>query len=83
MIAFLKEMKVNMNDSERYEGIIVSPPTEEQIQDLRTHDIGMAIRLASKLGRPLEEWEYDIFLKIPSTKVHELVELPNGRIGVA
>jgi len=71
-----------MNKNVNNDGIIVSPPTKEQIQDLRTHDIGGAIRLASKLGRPLEEWEYDIFLKIPSSKVHELVELPSGRIGI-
>jgi hypothetical protein len=61
----------------------IYPPTEDQIEDLRTHNIGAAIRLSTKLGRPLENWEYEIFRKIPTGKTYEIKELPNGKFGIA
>jgi hypothetical protein len=61
----------------------IYPPTKEQIEDLRTHNIGAAIRLSSKLGRPLESWEYEIFRKLPTGKTYKIKELSNGRFGIA
>jgi hypothetical protein len=62
---------------------IIYPPTKEQIEDLKTHNIGAAIRLSSKLGRPLENWEYEIFRKLPSEKTYSIKELSNGKFGIA
>jgi hypothetical protein len=61
----------------------VFPPTPEQIQDMREHHVGQAIRLASRLGRPLEAWEWELFRKAPASHaVYEVVQLPNGSLGV-
>ena len=49
---------------------------------MKNHNFGAAMRLASHLGRPLENWEYEIFRIRPSSKVHEIVVLPNGRAGI-
>jgi hypothetical protein len=62
---------------------MIYPPTVEQIQDLRTHNVGMAIRFASKLGRPLTDQEYETFRKEAKEKTYKLVELPNERFGIA
>jgi hypothetical protein len=62
---------------------MIYPPSAEQIQDIRTHNVGMAIRLAAKLGRPLTDWEYEMFRKEPQKKAYKLVELPNERFGIA
>ena len=62
---------------------IIFPPTKDQVEDLRTHNVGMAIRLASKLGRPLTDWEWEMFRKVPKSKTYTLVELPNEKFGVA
>jgi hypothetical protein len=62
---------------------IIYPPTHEEIADLRTHNVGLAIRLAAKLGRPLSDWEYNIFEKVAPQRSYSLVELPNGGLGVA
>jgi|GEM_PF-4091785 len=67
---------------EMIETDVIYPPTAEQIQDLRTHNVGMAVRLAAKLGRPLEDWEYEIFRKEARGKVYQIVELPNERFGI-
>jgi hypothetical protein len=69
-------------DKEIFEADIIYPPTADQIQDLRTHNVGLAIRLASKLGRPLEDWEYEMFRKEQTKRVYEIVELPNKRFGI-
>jgi hypothetical protein len=60
----------------------IYPPTKEQIEDLRTHNIGAAIRLSSKLGRPLENWEYEIFRKTTTGKTYRIEELANGKFGI-
>jgi hypothetical protein len=65
------------------EADIIYPPTHEQIVDLRTHHVGLALRLATRLGRPLTESEYAMFERRPEPAAHALVELPNGRLGVA
>jgi hypothetical protein len=62
---------------------IIYPPTKEQVEDLKTHNIGAAIRLSSKLGRPLENWEYEIFRKLPSGRTYGIKELENGKFGIA
>ncbi|MDR1798210.1 MAG: hypothetical protein LBR44_12400 [Clostridiales Family XIII bacterium] len=62
---------------------VIYPPTAEQIQELRTHNVGMAVRLAAKLGRPLEDWEYEMFRKERQQKIYSIVELPNQRFGIA
>jgi len=69
--------------TELIETDVIYPPTAEQIQDLRTHNVGMAVRLAAKLGRPLEDWEYEMFRKENQGKVYQVVELPNERFGIA
>jgi hypothetical protein len=61
----------------------IYPPTKEQIENLKTHNIGAAIRLSSKLGRPLENWEYEIFKKLPSGKTYTIKELPKEKFGIA
>jgi hypothetical protein len=61
---------------------VIYPPTSEQVQDLRTHNVGMAIRLSSRLGRPLTDWEYEMFRNKPAAKPYKIVELPNERFGV-
>ena len=61
----------------------IYPPTDEQINDLKTHNVGMAIRLSEKLGRPLEDWEYEMFRKESSDKIYSIIELPNQRFGIA
>ena len=68
---------------DEHEVDIIYPPTLEQIQDLRTHNVGMAVRLAAKLGRPLEDWEYEIFRREQRHKVYKVVELSNQKFGVA
>lgn len=69
--------------SETLESVdMIYPPTKEQIEDIKTHNIGAAIHLSSKLGRPLENWEYEIFRKIPSGKVYKIEELLNGKFGI-
>jgi len=70
-------------DNEFHGMDVIYPPTAEQIQDLRTHNVGMAVRLATKLGRPLEDWEYEMFRKEYPEKVYKIVELPNHKFGVA
>ena len=70
-------------DNDMYDMDVIYPPTAEQIQDLRTHNVGMAVRLASRLGRPLEDWEYEMFRKEKSKKVYTIVELPNKKFGIA
>ena len=70
-------------DSEMHDVDLIYPPTAEQVKDLRTHNVGMAVRLASKLGRPLEDWEYEIFRKEIPEKAYKIVELPNHKFGVA
>ena len=70
-------------DNDMYDVDVIYPPTAEQIQDLRTHNVGMAVRLASRLGRPLEDWEYEMFRKEKSKKVYTIVELPNKKFGIA
>ena len=70
-------------DNDIFDMDLIYPPTTEQIQELRTHNVGMAVRLAAKLGRPLEDWEYEIFRKEKSIKVYEIVELPNKKFGIA
>jgi hypothetical protein len=62
---------------------VIYPPTSKQIEDLKTHNIGMAIRLSSRLGRPLTDWEYEMFRNKPTTKPYRIVELPNERFGIA
>jgi hypothetical protein len=62
---------------------VIYPPTAEQIADIKTHNVGLAIRLSSKLGRPLEDWEYEMFRKKTPRKVYDIVELPNERFGLA
>jgi hypothetical protein len=62
---------------------VIYPPTHEQVEDLRAHNVGLAIRLAAKLGRPLFDWEYEMFEKVPPRRSHALVELPGGGLGVA
>jgi hypothetical protein len=62
---------------------MIYPPTEEQIDDLKTHNVGLAIRLSAKLGRPLEDWEWQLFRKEPPRKVYKVVELENERFGIA
>jgi hypothetical protein len=61
----------------------IYPPTKDQIIDLKTHNVGLAIRLSAKLGRPLEEWEYEIFRKESPAKVYQVIELSNDRFGIA
>ncbi|MDR0875825.1 MAG: hypothetical protein LBN12_06410 [Clostridiales Family XIII bacterium] len=53
---------------------MIYPPTEEQVQDLKTHNVGLAIRLSAKLGRPLEDWEWQMFRKEPPQNRFILVE---------
>jgi hypothetical protein len=62
---------------------MIYPPTEEQIYDLKTHNVGLAIRLSAKLGRPLEDWEWQLFKKESSRKVYKIIELENERFGIA
>jgi hypothetical protein len=62
---------------------MIYPPTAEQINDLRTHNVGLAVRLSAKLGRPLEDWEWQLFRKESSRKVYKVVELENERFGIA
>jgi hypothetical protein len=62
---------------------MIYPPTGEQIQDMRTHNVGLAIRLSTKLGRALEDWEYEMFRKEPPRKIYEVIELPNEKFGIA
>jgi hypothetical protein len=61
---------------------VVYPPTPEEIADLRAHNVGLAIRLAAKLGRPLSDWEYARFEKESPQRSYDLVELPGGGLGV-
>jgi hypothetical protein len=61
---------------------IICPPTEAQIYDLKTHNMGLAIRLAAKLGRPLEDWEWQLFRKEAPKKVYNVVEIENERFGI-
>jgi hypothetical protein len=71
-----------MNDA-YIEKDVIYPPTKEQIEDLRTHHVGLAARFAAKLGRPLEDWEYEIFRVEPERqKVYKIRELPNGKFGI-
>jgi hypothetical protein len=44
-----------------YDVDAIYPPAAEQVEDLRSHNVGLAIRLAARLGRPLEEWEWESF----------------------
>lgn len=69
--------------SDQYNEDMIYPPTKNQVVDLKTHNVGMAIRLASKLGRPLTDWEWEMFRKTPEAKIYTLVELPNNKFGVA
>ncbi|MDR0596242.1 MAG: hypothetical protein LBG50_01720 [Clostridiales Family XIII bacterium] len=70
-----------MNDT-NMDGGVIYPPTKEQIDDLRTHNVGMAIRLSAKLGRELNDWEYELFRKGQTEKVYKIVTLPNERFGI-
>ncbi|MDR0499640.1 MAG: hypothetical protein LBG97_00115 [Coriobacteriales bacterium] len=63
-------------------GEVIAPPSKEDIADLRSYNLGSAMRFAEKLGRPLTDWEFEIFKKIPNGKVYEVVELGNGRFGI-
>ncbi|MDR1266743.1 MAG: hypothetical protein LBK42_14595 [Propionibacteriaceae bacterium] len=62
---------------------VIYPPTPEAVADLRAHNVGLAIRLAARLGRPLSDWEYAMFEKEPPERSYALVELPGGGLGVA
>ncbi|MDR0958854.1 MAG: hypothetical protein LBM23_00590 [Propionibacteriaceae bacterium] len=62
---------------------VIYPPTSEEIEDLKSHNIGLAIRFASKLGRPLSDWEYDMFKRTPPDQPHSLVVLPGGGLGIS
>ncbi|MDR1087769.1 MAG: hypothetical protein LBL23_00545 [Coriobacteriales bacterium] len=61
----------------------IYPPSKEQIEELRSHKVGLAIRLATKLGRPLEDWEWEIFKIREPGKIYEIQELPSGRFKIA
>jgi hypothetical protein len=65
-----------------FEKDIIYPPTKGQIEELKAHNVGSAIRLASKLNRPLTDQEYAMFKKDTVQKVYKVVELPNNRFGV-
>jgi hypothetical protein len=69
--------------TETIEEDVIYPPTPEQVQDLRTHNIGMAIRFSSRLGRPLTDWEYEMFRNRPAAMPYQIVELPNERFGIS
>jgi hypothetical protein len=63
-------------------GVLIVPPTKESRDEMDKYHLGGAMRLASKLGRNLEDWEYEMFRKRPEGKAYEVVALPNGRFGV-
>ena len=65
------------------ETLIVTPPSVEDYLEMKSHNFGGAMRLALTLGRPLEDWELEIFKIKPSNEIHELIILPNGRAGIA
>jgi hypothetical protein len=67
---------------EIFESDVIYPPEAEQVEELKTHNVGFAVRLAMKLGRPLEDLEYEMFRKEPPGKKYKVVALPNERFGI-
>jgi hypothetical protein len=64
-------------------GDVLFPPTKDEIEEIKKYNIGGAMRLASRLGRPLSEKEFEIFRKAEDEQVYKVTILPSGRFGVA